>query len=231
MNKNKWQELDERIISCRLCSRLVAWREEVARVKKRAYRDWGYWGNPVPGFGDENAKVLIVGLAPGAHGSNRTGRMFTGDASGIFLYRGLFKYGFANQAMATNREDGLRLKDIYITAVCRCVPPDNHPTQDEIQNCQPYLLEEIRLLKSLQGIVALGGVAYKRLQVIFDMVFSRRIREPFSHNNFIPSEGSSPWLLMSYHPSQQNTQTGRLTETMFDTIWSKAHNLIQDGER
>ena len=231
MNKNKWQELDERIISCRLCSRLVAWREEVARVKKRAYRDWEYWGNPVPGFGDENAKVLIVGLAPGAHGSNRTGRMFTGDVSGIFLYRALFKNGFANQAMATNREDGLRLKDIYITAVCRCVPPDNRPTQDEIQNCQPYLLEEIRLLKSLQGIVALGGVAYKRLQVIFDLVFSRRIAEPFSHGNFIPSEGLSPWLLASYHPSQQNTQTGRLTETMFDTIWSKAHNLIQDGER
>jgi uracil-DNA glycosylase family 4 len=231
MNKNKWQELDERIISCRLCSRLVAWREEVARVKKRAYRDWEYWGNPVPGFGDENAKVLIVGLAPGAHGSNRTGRMFTGDVSGIFLYRALFKNGFANQAMATNREDGLRLKDIYITAVCRCVPPDNRPTQDEIQNCQPYLLEEIRLLKSLQGIVALGGVAYKRLQVIFDLVFSRRIAEPFSHNNFIPSNRSSPWLLISFHPSQQNTQTGRLTETMFDTIWCKAHNLIQDGER
>ena len=230
MNKNEWQELDERIISCRLCSRLVAWREEVARVKKRAYRDWDYWGKPVPGFGDENAKVLIVRLAPGAHGSNRTGRMFTGDASGIFLYRALFQKGFANQATAIKRDDGLQLKDIYISAVCRCAPPDNRPTQDEILNCQPYLLEEIRYLKSLQGIVALGGVAYKRLQVIFELVFSRKIAEPFSHGKFILSERSSPWLLQSYHPSQQNTQTGRLTEKMFDSIWSKAHNLIQDGE-
>jgi len=230
MNKNKPQELEERIISCRLCPRLVAWREEVARLKKRAYRDWDYWGKPVTGFGDENAKVLIVGLAPGAHGSNRTGRMFTGDASGVFLYRALFKQGFANQANVTSRDDGLRLKDVYISAVCRCVPPDNRPTQDEIMNCQPYLLEEMRLLNSLQGIVALGGVAYKRLQAIYDIDFSKKITESFSHGNFIPSEGSTPWLLMSYHPSQQNTQTGRLTEKMFDLIWSHAHQLMDVGE-
>jgi uracil-DNA glycosylase len=226
MNKNKWQDLEEMIISCRLCPRLVAWREEIARVKRRAYWDWEYWGKPVPGFGDEKAKVLIVGLAPGAHGSNRTGRMFTGDASGVFLYRVLFKNGFANQPTSINRDDGLKLKDVYISAVCRCVPPDNRPTQDEILNCQPFLLKEIRLLQSMQGIVALGGVAYKRLQVIFNLVFSKKIVEPFSHGNFIPSNGSSPWLLMSYHPSQQNTQTGRLTERMFDSIWNKVYQLI-----
>ena len=228
MTRNDWQELNERIISCRLCPRLVAWREEVARVKKRAYRDWDYWGKPVTGFGDQNARVLVVGLAPGAHGSNRTGRMFTGDASGVFLYRALYKNGFANQPMAVNRDDGLKLRDIYISAVCRCVPPDNRPTQDEILNCQPYLLEEIRLLTSLQGIVALGGVAYRRVQIMYEKISLRKISEPFSHENFIASDGSIPWLLMSYHPSQQNTQTGRLTEKMFDLIWSKAHKLIEE---
>jgi uracil-DNA glycosylase len=230
MNKNRWEGLNERIISCRVCPRLVAWREEVAQVKKRAYRDWDYWGKPVPGFGDEKAKILIIGLAPGAHGSNRTGRMFTGDSSGIFLYRALFKNGFANQATATNRDDGLQLKDIYISAICRCVPPDNQPTQPEILNCQSYLLEEIELLTSLQGIIALGGLAYKRLQVIYESIFSKKISAPFAHGNFIPSEKSSPWLLMSYHPSQQNTQTGRLTEKMFDSIWHKVGRLIGNGE-
>ena len=226
MIKNTWRELEERIITCRLCPRLVAWREEVARVKKRAYRDWDYWGKPVPSFGDENAKVLIVGLAPGAHGSNRTGRMFSGDASGVFLFKALFHAGFANQPDAIRRDDGLQLKEIYISAVCRCVPPENRPTQDEILNCQPFLLQEINLLKSIQGIVVLGGMAYKRLQVIFDLIYSIKIREPFSNGKFIPSNGFCPWLLMSYHPSQQNTQTGRLTEKMFDSIWSKANRLI-----
>ena len=223
---NKWQDLEERIISCRHCPRLVAWREEVARVKKRAYRDWEYWGKPVPGFGDEDARVLVVGLAPGAHGSNRTGRMFTGDASGVFLYRALFRNGFANQATAVRRDDGLQLKEIFISAVCRCVPPDNHPTNEEILNCQPFLLEEIQMLNSLKGFVALGGVAYRRLQVLFDMIYSRKIGQSFSHGTFVPGNENSPWLLMSYHPSQQNTQTGRLTEKMFDSVWSKAHRMI-----
>jgi uracil-DNA glycosylase family 4 len=226
MNAKSWQILEEKIISCRLCLRLVAWREEVARIKKSAFRDWDYWGKPVPGFGDENARVLIVGLAPGAHGSNRTGRMFTGDASGEFLYRALYKQGFANQPHAISRDDGLQLKDVYISAVCRCAPPDNRPTTDEIMNCQPYLLEEMRLLKSLKGVVALGGVAYRRLQVIFDVIFSKKIPDPFSHGIFIPANDSSPWLLAGYHPSQQNTQTNRLTEEMFDSIWNKTTQLI-----
>lgn len=172
MNMKGWQDLNERIVSCQLCPRLVAWREEVSRMKKRAYRDWNYWGKPVPGFGDEKARILIIGLAPGAHGSNRTGRMFTGDAAGVFLYRALCKNGFANQTTATNREDGLQLNDIYISAICRCVPPDNQPTQSEILNCQPYLLEEIELLTTLQGIITLGGLAYKRLQAIYASRFS-----------------------------------------------------------
>jgi uracil-DNA glycosylase family 4 len=222
-----WLDLNSKIITCRFCPRLVLWREEVARVKKRAFKDWGYWGKPVPGFGDENARVLVVGLAPGAHGSNRTGRMFTGDASGEFLYRALCKQGFANQPHASYREDDLKLTGAFITAICRCVPPGNHPTMDEIVHCQPFLLEEFRLLKSLQGVVALGGIAFRRMQVIFEMKFSQKIREPFSHGLFIPSFGLAPWLLASYHPSQQNTSTGRLTERMFDKVWKKTAELIK----
>jgi uracil-DNA glycosylase family 4 len=220
-------DLNCQIEACRLCPRLVEYREEVARVKRRAYREMPYWGKPVPGFGDENARILIVGLAPGAHGSNRTGRMFTGDDSGRFLYGALYRQGFANQATATSREDDLMLKDLYITAVGRCAPPDNKPSPQELKNCQPYLLRELELLTRLQGVVALGKIAY---DAMFKILSARGVdlpAVPFGHLAFAQSVPGAQWLLGSYHPSRQNTQTGRLTKAMFDEVWVKAHRLIE----
>ena len=223
-------QLNDRIIACRLCPRLVAWREQVARQKRRAYRDWVYWGKPVPGFGDPEARVLVVGLAPGAHGSNRTGRMFTGDASGVFLYAALYRAGFANQPVSRQRDDGLALKDIFITAVCRCVPPDNHPSPVEIDNCFPYLHEEMILLSRVQVIVALGHIAFDTiLRKVVDrpenLAFELK-RMKFAHGASYQLGGDLPHLIASYHPSQQNTQTGRLTPAMFDTIWSAARACL-----
>src|SRR5512144_878203 len=160
------EKLNQEIIACRKCPRLVAWREEVARLKRRAYQDQEYWGKPVPGFGDPNARVLVVGLAPGAHGSNRTGRNFTGDASGAFLYAALYRARFANQPTAESRNDGLMLKDLYIAASARCVPPDNKPTLEELDNCQPYLERDLEILKP-KVIVCLGRVAFERILKIF----------------------------------------------------------------
>lgn len=219
-------ELNCQVEACRLCPRLTAYREEVARVKRRAYRDEEYWGKPVPGFGDESARVLVVGLAPGAHGSNRTGRMFTGDDSGKFLYASLYRHGFANQPDAVSREDGLTLKDLYITAVGRCAPPENKPTPAELQNCQPYLLREMNLLTHLQGVVALGKIAY---DVLFRVLNTRGMKLPvipFAHLALSQSATSQFWLLGSYHPSRQNTQTGRLTKAMFDEVWAKVLDLL-----
>lgn len=222
------EKLNKQIIACRKCPRLVAWREEVARVKRKAYRDQEYWGKPVPGFGDPQARVLVVGLAPGAHGSNRTGRAFTGDASGGFLYPALYKAGFANRAEAVSRSDGLRLKDLYITAVARCAPPDNKPSLEELNNCQPYLVRELEIIKP-KVIVCLGRIAFERILKMYGL----RISEyKFSHGatfdlqpsalNFRPAT-----LLCSYHPSQQNTLTGKLTVKMFDEIWKKAKELLK----
>jgi len=215
---NFFADHDRRIIACTLCPRLVAWREEVARIKRRAFRDQVYWGKPVPGFGDIRARVFIVGLAPGAHGSNRTGRMFTGDDSGNFLYRALYKTGFANQPVATSREDRLQLKDLYIAALCRCVPPDNKPSSSEIANCRPFLFEELAAIKP-RGIVALGRLAYEEVFRHFIQVKPGAVPPPFAHGALIPSESAAPWVIASYHPSRQNTQTGRLTVEMFDRIW------------
>ena len=212
--------LNSEIISCRKCPRLVAWREEVARVKRKAYRDQEYWGKPVPGFGDPKARVLVVGLAPGAHGSNRTGRAFTGDASGGFLYPALHKAGFANQAEVVSRSDGLRLKDLYITAVARCVPPDNKPSLEELKNCQPYLERELEIIKP-KVIVCLGRIAYERILKIYD---ARKLVKQFGHGaSYQLANGI--WLLCSYHPSQQNTSTKKLSPPMFDEIWEKAKEL------
>ena len=221
-----WQNLENKIVACRLCPRLVSWREEVARTRRRAFRDQEYWGKPVPGFGDHKARILVVGLAPGAHGSNRTGRMFTGDASGEFLYDALYRAGFANQAVSTNREDGLALKDIFISAVCRCVPPDNKPERGEMDNCQPFLLNELHLLENIRGIVALGKVAFDRLIPIYRMSWDTAPDLKFAHAAFYPKHNPAPWLLASYHPSRQNTQTGRLTTEMFDHIWKLAREML-----
>jgi uracil-DNA glycosylase len=219
-------DLEQEIIACRACPRLVAWREQVAAEKRRSYRDQDYWGKPVPGFGDPQARILIVGLAPGAHGSNRTGRMFTGDASGEFLYQALYQVGFASQPSSLNRNDLLQLKDIFITAVCRCVPPDNRPTPVEIKTCQPYIYREYDLLP-IQGIVALGKIAYDQISHFPLFVQSSDERMPdFAHGAFLEPSNSHPWVLASYHPSRQNTQTGRLTPAMFKAIWIKAKTLL-----
>ncbi|MCC6298358.1 MAG: uracil-DNA glycosylase [Anaerolineales bacterium] len=220
--------LNQEIIACRKCPRLVAWREEVARTKRKAYQDQEYWGKPVPGFGDPTARVLVVGLAPGAHGSNRTGRQFTGDASGRFLYPALHKAGFANQPESESRSDGLRLKDMYITASARCAPPDNKPNLDELNNCQPYLEREIQIIKP-KVIVCLGRVGFERILKIFSI---RNSGLKFSHGAVydLPASSLIPYpsaLICSYHPSQQNTLTGKMTVKMFDDIWRKARSLLK----
>ncbi len=219
MMYSDWQLLEDTLADCRLCPRLTAWREEMARVKRKAYRECTYWGKPVPGFGDRDGRILAVGLAPGAHGSNRTGRMFTGDASGVFLYSALYRAGFANQAESVERGDGLELHDIYITAVCRCAPPDNKPAADEMLNCQPYLLSEMMLMKNLHGIVALGAIGFNGVLNVYRTMGYDLPSLTFGHGAFYELGKGLPWLLSSYHPSRQNTQTGRLTIAMFDEIW------------
>ena len=220
------QTLERRIITCRKCPRLVAWREEVARTKRKAYLDQTYWGKPVPGFGDPAARIMVVGLAPGAHGSNRTGRMFTGDASGDFLYPALHRAGFANQGSAVRNGDGLVLKDVFITAICRCVPPQNKPKANEINNCLPWLRAEMDLLPNLQGFVALGRIAFDNILRLYPSEDNQGPKPKFGHNTFYTLGEGLPWLLASYHPSQQNTLTGRLTQEMFAVIWARASELL-----
>ncbi len=225
-----WEKLNAEITTCRRCPRLVEWREEVAQKKRRAYLSWDYWGKPVPGFGDVQARILVIGLAPGAHGSNRTGRMFTGDASGEFLYAALHRAGFASQPNSHQRSDGLRLKDIFITAVGRCAPPDNKPTGEELSLCRPFLLREMELLDQVEGIVALGKIAFDQILDIYREKLSGQPKPVFAHAAFYCPANNLPWLLASYHPSRQNTQTGRLTQVMFDNIWSHARAQLDGSE-
>ena len=214
------EKLEKQIIACRKCPRLVEWREEVARVKRKAYMDQEYWGKPVPGFGDPEARVMVVGLAPGAHGSNRTGRQFTGDASGKFLYPALHKAGFANQPQSESRGDGLILNDMYITASGRCAPPDNKPSTEELNTCQPYLERELELIDPVV-IVCLGRIAFERILKIYS---ARSSVYKFAHGaSYQLANGK--WVLCSYHPSQQNTSTKKLTQKMFDAIWVKAREF------
>jgi uracil-DNA glycosylase len=217
-----FEELNKEIIACHKCPRLVAWREEVARTKRKAFMDWDYWGKPVPGFGDQHARVLVVGLAPAAHGSNRTGRNFTGDGSGGFLYSALYRAGFASQPQSTARGDGLTLTDMYITASARCAPPANKPTTEELNNCQPYLEREIEMLKP-KVIVALGRVAFERILRVFA---EPKAGKKFAHGATFRL-GTDPWLICSYHPSQQNTLTGKLTVEMFDAMWAQVKALVE----
>lgn len=219
-------DLNARVIACRLCPRLVAWREEVALIKRRAYQGQDYWGKPVPGFGDPNPRIMVVGLAPGAHGSNRTGRNFTGDASGEFLFAALYRAGFANQPAAVSLTDGLELRGMYIAAACRCVPPDNKPIPQELANCRPYLEEEIRIFTDLQGFVALGRIAFDWLLTWYRQRGVVINGLSFEHAGLHHPAPGLPWLLASYHPSRQNTQTGRLTTSMFDRVWQIARENL-----
>ncbi len=213
--------LQDEIIACRRCPRLTAWREQVAIEKRRAYRDQLYWGKPVPGFGDSHARVFVVGLAPGAHGSNRTGRQFTGDASGDFFYPALHRAGFANQAGSVARDDGLRLTDVYTAPVCRCAPPANKPTSEEMANCQPFLQRELEIIQP-RVVVALGRIAFDSILRIYSL---RNPHWKFGHCAQFKIE-NGPWLVCSYHPSQQNTQTGKLTVKMFDQVWITVKTLM-----
>jgi uracil-DNA glycosylase len=220
--------LQEEIINCRLCPRLVEWRERVAREKVRRFADQQYWGRPVPSFGDPRARLLVVGLAPAAHGGNRTGRAFTGDRSGEWLYRALYRTGFANQPTSVDRYDGLRLKDCYITAVIHCAPPDNKPLPEEITNCRRYLLREIDLLRQVRVVVALGGIAFNEALKVFEKeVTGKKGRRPKFGHGVEYDLGGSITLIGSYHPSQQNTFTGRLTEQMLDDVFFRARLLIR----
>jgi uracil-DNA glycosylase len=221
--------LNHEVIACTRCPRLVVYREQVAREKRRAYRDCEYWGKPVPGFGDADARVLIMGLAPGAHGSNRTGRPFTGDASGKFMFPVLYETGFSNQPNATDPNDGLELRDLYITAAVRCAPPDNKPTPQELAECSPFLDREIAGLRRVKVVVALGKIGFDAY-----LNYLKRVGIVVSRQVFLFKHGASyrlpegKVLLASYHPSNQNTQTGKLTRTMFVEIFKEAARLADE---
>ncbi len=228
MPKSALQILADEVVACTDCPRLVAHRCEMARVKRRAFREWDYWGKPVPPFGDPRARLLIIGLAPAAHGGNRTGRMFTGDRSGDFLYRALYETGFASQPESVSRDDGQKLSDVYITAAVRCAPPDNKPTPEEFQTCRKYLERELELLKNLTCVVALGKLAFDvYLGILRDCgVIRSRAAYAFGHNvqHKIPG---APVLVGSYHPSQQNTSTGKLTAEMLGKVFAGARTIVE----
>lgn len=216
-----WQKLNNRIIQCKKCPRLRAYCAEIAKTKKRAFMDWDYWGKPVPGFGDTQAKIWIVGLAPAAHGANRTGRMFTGDESGNWLYRVLHENGLANQPQSSAKTDSLKLNGVYISASARCAPPENKPTREEILNCSSFLIEESQLLTQVQVVIPLGKIAWDTLCKIFP---EKKKKAPFQHG---AQTTLNKWtVVMSYHPSQQNTFTKRLTWEMWDSVFKTAKKLL-----
>lgn len=226
--------MQRQIVNCERCPRLVEWRTKVAIEKVRRYQNEVYWGRPVPSFGDADARLLIVGLAPAAHGGNRTGRVFTGDRSGDWLYRALFKAGFANQPTSVHRDDGLKLTDCYITAVIHCAPPDNKPLPDEVSNCRPYLLTEIESLDTVKVVVALGRIAFDAVLAAFKTLGlsaapAAKTRKPQFAHGAEHRLTDSITLIASFHPSQQNTFTGRLTEPMFDSIFTRARSIIETG--
>jgi uracil-DNA glycosylase len=224
----KLQALAQEVVACERCPRLREYCRRVAEVKKRAYRDQDYWGRPVPPFGDPGARLLVIGLAPAAHGGNRTGRMFTGDRSGDFLYRALHETGFASQAHSISRDDGMTLTGVYITAAVRCAPPDNKPAFDEFRQCRPYLERELDLLKGLRVVVALGRIAFDTYLAILRDRGAIRSRSAFKFGHDCEHHigPGMPALISSYHPSQQNTSTGKLTAKMLREVFERARRFL-----
>jgi len=219
-------ELTSEIVACRACPRLVAWREQVAEERRASFRDEEYWGRPVPGFGDPDARVFVLGLAPAAHGGNRTGRVFTGDRSGDWLFAAMFRAGFANQVISTDRDDGLRLAGAYVAAAVRCAPPANKPTPEERDRCRPFLARELVLLPRVRVIVALGNFAYEAAWRLLGEsgVELPKPRPRFAHGLEVTTPRAV--ILGCFHPSQQNTFTGRLTEPMLDAVFERARRLV-----
>jgi len=224
VNQTAFEVLRKRIISCRKCPRLINYISTVAINKVRRYKDWHYWGQPIPGFGDPEARLLIIGLAPAAHGGNRTGRMFTGDSSGDWLIRALYETGFSNQPESVSRDDGLKLTSVYITAAVRCAPPRNKPLAEEIRNCSEFLLEELRLLDKVEIVLTLGRIAF---DTYMKYVYPRNsdVKPRFQHGGIYKFKGM-PFLVTSYHPSKQNTQTGRLTWEMWIDVFKKIKQML-----
>jgi len=221
------EALARRVSRCRQCPRLVDYRERVAREKRRAFREWDYWGRPLPGFGVADARLLVIGLAPAAHGGNRTGRIFTGDRSGDWLYGTLHRFGFANQPASTDRGDGLQLISAYVTAAARCAPPDNKPTKEEFEHCRPYLERELQLLERLRVVVPLGRIAFDAY-LNARRTLAQPVPQPrprFAHA--ASHDLGNITLIGSYHPSQRNTQTGFLTQAMFDRVFAMARRIIE----
>jgi uracil-DNA glycosylase family 4 len=228
-------DIERAVVRCCRCPELRAYTAQIAQDKKRAHRECVYWGKPVPGFGDPHARLLLVGLAPGAHGSNRTGRPFTGDASGGFLYPALYRAGFASQPHASSRDDGLALRDCFITAALRCAPPHNMPAPDQLRNCFPYLLEEFDALAHVRVAIGLGAIAFA---AILRVLRERRFTfdpgaRAFSHGAEFIAADAKRWItvIASYHPSRQNTNTGKLTVGMFDAIFTRANEVLRSGSR
>ncbi len=226
--RQRLEQIQRDVVACSSCPRLIAHCRQVALVKRRAYRDWEYWGKPVPSFGDPHARVLLVGLAPAAHGANRTGRMFTGDRSGEFLYRALYDTGFASQPSSVARGDGLTLKDVYITAAVRCAPPANRPTPGEIRACRAYLVRELDVLRELRIVVALGRIAFDATLAALRERGApiRSTGVEFGHDREHALGPGLPLLISSYHPSQQNTSTGRLTREMLNAVFQRVRHRL-----
>lgn len=227
MSRQNWERLNQQVVVCDRCPRLRRHCTEIARVRRRAFADQDYWGQPVPNFGDPRARLLIVGLAPAAHGANRTGRMFTGDRSGDWLYRALHKAGFASQAEAVDRDDGLTLTDCAITAACHCAPPGNKPTREELQNCSEWFEETVELLP-VRVFLALGQIGWRAVVDLARQTGLYSGRVPKFYHGACAGLSGDRWLVGSYHPSQQNTFTGRLTEEMFDGVFVQVRELLDD---
>ncbi len=220
------EKLQETVIRCRKCPRLVGYLQEVSRHKPKRYRDWDYWSKPLPSLGDPDARILIVGLAPAAQGGNRTGRMFTGDRSGEWLFNALYKFGFANQSNSVRRDDGFKLSDCYITATIRCAPPQNKPLPEEIENCRPYFLKELDLLEKIKVIVPLGQIAFTQTLKSLRLKGFEIPPLSFGHGKVYPLPNGQT-IITTYHPSQQNTQTGKLTRPMFHQIFRMARKRLE----